>query len=125
MDKKKFAEIESDSDGLKTYEYLVNHLNDLTDEELTEIIDKMARLDHSGQYLASGIKYMNGLDHDRYAQHIKRMTSSVIDRDREHKYIGDLISLLYGADYYDRVPDLLDDNNFRRMYKRLFPDGAL
>lgn len=113
------------ADGLKTYEFIVNHLHELSNEQLTEVVNNLAQIDHTGQYLASGVRYMNGIDSFKYSHHIKHMTALTIDRDREHNFIGDLISNLYGADYYDRVTEFSDDDNFRRMFKRLYPDGAL
>lgn len=125
MKQEDLKHLESDRDGLQTYEYLVNNIHDLSDEELTQIVDHLAQRDHSGQYLASGIRYMNGVDKFKFGKHIERMTAMTIDRDREHKFIGDLIIRLYGADYYDKAVEFKDDDNFRRMFKRLYPDGAL
>lgn len=126
MTKEEILELENDTDGLKTYEFMANHLYELNDEQLSELVDNMARVDLSAQFLASGARYMNALDANRYASHINRMVALTIDRDREHRYIGDLIVALYGPDYADRAAELAaGDNNFRRMYKRLFPEGAL
>lgn len=125
MLEKEIKELEKDIDGLRTYEFLVNNLESLDNEQLTAIVDRLATVDHSGQYLASGVRYMNGVDKVKYSDHIKRMTALTIDRDREHKFIGDLILNLYGANYYDRTTEFANDDNFRRMYKRLYPDGAL
>ncbi len=126
MTKEEILELENDTDGLKTYEFLANHLYELNDEQLSELVDNMARVDLSAQFLASGARYMNALDSERYAPHINRMVALTIDRDREHRYIGDLIEALYGPDYAERAEALAaGDNNFRRMYKRLFPNGAL
>lgn len=125
MKKDDLKDLISEQDGLKTYEFLVNHLNGLDDSQLKDVISSLEKADRTGQYLASGVRYLNAIDSDKYAEHISHMTSMIIDRDREHKYISDLIQNLYGADYYDRVDELAADNNFRRMYKRLYPDGAL
>lgn len=125
MTQEELGKVKEDTAGLKTYEFMVNHLDELTDDQLVDVIDHMATVDHSGQYLASGVRYMNGVDRAKYSSHISRMTSMIIDRDREHRYISELITSLYGADYYDHVKELAKDNNFRRMYKRLFPSKTL
>lgn len=125
MLKEEIKKIEHEKDELKTYEFLANHLYDMDDEDLSRIVNVLDNADRSGQYLASGVRYMKAMDSERFGEHIRRMTSLIIDRDREHKYIGDLISFLYGAEYYDHVEELSSDNNFRRMYKRLFPGKGL
>lgn len=125
MTKEEIRALENDPDGLVTYEYLANHLTELKEEQLAELVENMARVDLSAQYLASGARYMHALDAARYARHVERMISLTIDRDREHRYLGELIMAIYGADYYNRVEELsAKDDNFRRMYKRLHPDGA-
>lgn len=125
MKKEDLEKIKKAQDGLTVYEFLVNNLEDMDSDDMKLIVDVLDRADRTGQYLASGARYMNALDKDKYDEHIKRMTSLTIDRDREHNYISDLITALYGAEYYDRVKELAGDDNFRRMYKRLFPEGAL
>lgn len=125
MIKEQLKQIETGKDVLKTYEFLANHLFELEDDDLRKIVDVLDDADRSGQYLASGARYLNAIDNERFKDHIRRMTSLTIDRDREHKYIGELISALYGAEYFNRVEELSSDSNFRRMYKRLFPEGAL
>ena len=52
------------------------------------------------------------------------MASNYIDKDRERKYIGSLLEALWGADYHDNADKLREtDDNFRRIYKRMFPKG--
>ena len=125
MTQEEIKNLEKDADGMKTYEFLVNNIESLTDEQLTDVIDNLAQKDHSGQYLASGVKYMNAINANKYRSHIQKMTSMTIDRDREHHFLGDLIQNLYGEDYYNRVEQYKDDDNFRRMYKRLYPTGVI
>ena len=85
--------LSADTDGLLTYEYMANHIDGI-DEVLDTLIDRMMTVD--------------------------RIAAS-IDKDREHKYIGDLLTL-WGDDYQNRVDELnASDNNFRRIYKRLYP----
>ncbi len=52
--------------------------------------------------------------------------AGAIDKDREHKYLPDLLQGLYGADYEVRAKELIAaDDNFRRIYKRLFPTTVI
>lgn len=52
------------------------------------------------------------------------MVAAAIEKDRERRYIADLLESLYGADYRDRVDQLnASDDNFRRIYKRVYPKG--
>lgn len=126
MTKEDISRLEKDPDGLITYEYLANHLENMSAEELDAVIDNMARVDLSAQYLASGARYLHALDGDFFATQVKRMVALTIDRDREHRYIADLMTAIYGTDYTARAVELAtDDNNFRRMYKRLYPEGII
>lgn len=118
--------LRDDTDGLVTYEFLANNLYNLTTEELDTVVQNLADVDLSAQYLASSARYLNALDAEQYAPQIKYLAALTIDRDREHRYIGDLIEALYGPDYAANAAALAEnDNNFRRMYKRLYPEGAL
>lgn len=125
MKEEQIKTFEKTADGMKTYEFLVDNLEQLTDEQLVEIVNHLAEVDHSGQYLASGIRYLNGVDKFKYSHHIDRMVAVTIDKDREHKYISELMMYLYGAEYYNHITDFENDDNFRRMYKRLHPSGKI
>ena len=51
------------------------------------------------------------------------MVEAAIDRDREHRYISQLLPALWGDDFMARAEQLrISDNNFRRIYKRIYPD---
>lgn len=119
-------ELRNDSDGLRTYEYLANNLESLSAEDMEELIDNMSNVDLTGQFLASGARYLHALDPERYAEAVRRMVALTIDRDRERNFIPDLLTALYGPDYCEHVEELsLNDNNFRRMYKRVYPNSPL
>ena len=48
------------------------------------------------------------------------------DKDRERVYIGSLLTDIWGPDYMDKASELAAaDNNFRRIYKRLYPAGII
>ncbi len=112
--------LSNDTDGLMTYEYIANHINDI-DPVIDMLIDQMISVDMNGQFLVSAARYLSAIDKDKYHEGISRLIAAAIDKDREHKYIGDLLTL-WGNDYESRLDELnATDNNFRRIYKRLFP----
>lgn len=115
----------SDRDGLANYEYLANNIG-RCDEDIPAIIDNMQRVDLTGQYMASAARFLHAIDAEHYAEAVRRLVALTIDRDRERRYLGDLMTSIYGEDYAERTPQLIaTDNNFRRMYKRLFPDSPM
>lgn len=112
--------LSADTDGLLTYEYMANHIDGI-DAVLDTLIDRMIAVDMNGQFLVSAARYLSAIDAAKYAEGISRLIAASIDKDREHKYIGDLLTL-WGDDYQNRVDELnASDNNFRRIYKRLYP----
>lgn len=113
--------LKSDSDGLQTYEYIANNIDDI-DGDLPWLVDNMKRVDLNGQFLASAARYLHAIDGARYSAAIKDLVAATIDRDREHKYLPDVMSSIYGEDYQSRAAELIaTDDNFRRIYKRLYP----
>lgn len=121
MDQDLKKELSRDSDGLLTYEYIANHIG-LCDDIMDELIDNMILVDGNGQFVVSAARYLNAIDRERYSGIITRLVASAIEKDRERRYLPSLIESLYGADYMDPVAELsATDNNFRRIYKRLFP----
>lgn len=122
-DLKKLAQ---DPDGLLTYEYLANHIGECEPADIDRLIENMNTVDLTGQFLASAARYLNAIDPEGYAPAVRQLVAGAIDKDREHKYLPDLITALYGADYADRAAQLcLADDNFRRLYKRLCPSSAI
>lgn len=84
------------------------------------LIDQMIAVDKNGQFLVSAARYLSAIDAAKYADGISRLIAAAIDKDREHKYIGDLLTLWPG--YQTQIESLnASDNNFRRIYKRLYP----
>ena len=52
------------------------------------------------------------------------LIKAAIDKDRERVYLGDLAATIWGNDYQSRARQLAEeDDNFRRIYKRLYPNG--
>lgn len=123
MEEKIIKELEKDADGLATYEYLANNV-EVIDDDLDCLTDNLIKVDANGQFLVSAARFLAAVDKERFAGAIDRMVAAAIDKDRERAYIGSLLQSLYGADYPERAEELrVSDNNFRRIYKRLYPKG--
>ena len=119
-DKRQLA---SDADGLRTYEYIANHIDD-ADLDIDFLANNMIAVDTTGQFVVSAARYLHAIDPQRFGEVISRLIASAIDKDREHRYIGDLLQSIWGDDYAERVDELnATDDNFRRIHKRLFPKG--
>ncbi len=117
--------LSTDPDGLQTYEYIANNIGKC-DDDLDRLVDNLRKVDLTGQFMASAARYLNAIDDVRYGDAVRNLVAATIDRDREHRYIGDLMQSLYGENYAERAAELsATDNNFRRMYKRLFPEGLI
>lgn len=118
--------LRQDPDGLLTYEYIANHIGECGPDELDALIENMVIVDRSGQFLASAARYLHAIDPETFSNGIRRLVAATIDRDREHKYLSDLVLGLYGEDYASRAEQLCAcDDNFRRIYKRLFPTNVI
>lgn len=125
MDQELKRELTNDPDGLLTYEYIANHMG-LCDDIMDELVDNMILVDKTGQFIVSAARYLNAIDAERYSSVISRLVAVAIEKDREHRYLPVLIESLYGSDYADRAAELsAADDNFRRLYKRLFPAEGL
>ena len=86
----------------------------------------MISVDLSGQFTASAARYLHAIDAAAYQPAISRLVASTIDKDREHRYLPDILNSIYGPDYADRAAELsASDNNFRRIYKRLYPNSII
>ncbi len=119
-DRKRLA---TDENGLLTYEYIANNI-DTCDADIDELVDNMIRVDLSGQFVVSAARYLAAVDATAFAAPIGRLVAAAIEKDREHKYLPDLLTGIYGDDYAARADELRQtDDNFRRIYKRLFPSG--
>ena len=109
-----------DPDGLLTYEYLANHI-DTIEPVIDEVVEHMKSVDLTGQFVVSAARYLNAIDAEKFAPAISNLISAAIDKDRERRYLPDLLTI-WGPDYANRVDQLnMTDNNFRRIYKRIFP----
>lgn len=119
MDEALKKQLAKDTDGLLTYEYIANHIGQCGDI-MPELVENIVRVDITGQFMVSAARYLAAIDHTSFKSEIDRLVAAAIDRDRERKFIGDLLPSLWGHDYADRVVELAEtDNNFRRIYKRV------
>lgn len=114
--------LEKDSNGLLTYEYIANNI-DSCFEDMDWLVANMIAVDLSGQFVASAARYLYAIDADGYKEFISQLIAAVIEKDREHRYLPDLIQGIWGDDYAQHVEELSKDDNFRRIYKRLYPSG--
>jgi hypothetical protein len=117
--------LSADADGLLTYEYIANHI-DTVEPDLDWLVDNMVKVDLTGQFVISAARYLFAIDATSFAPHIDKLIKAGIEKDREHRYLGDMLMHMYGADYADHAAELsAKDDNFRRIYKRLFPTSAI
>ena len=115
--------LESDSNGLLTYEYIANNMGNI-DDDMPELVDNMIMKDRTGQFVVSTARYLNAIDREKYAASIDLLVKAAIAKDRDHVYLGYLATSLWGADYKEHAEELsTTDDNFRRIFKRLYPVG--
>ena len=115
--------LDSDTNGLLTYEYIANNMGSI-DDDLPALVDNMIMKDRTGQFVVSTARYLNAIDCDKYAPSIDMLVKAAIAKDRDHVYLAYLASSLWGADYKEHAAELsAKDDNFRRIYKRLYPVG--
>lgn len=117
--------LEKDETGLLTYEYIANNINnaDLA-QEIDDLVDNIINVDKSGQFDVSTARYLNAIDKVKYNSQIDRLIKAAIVADRERAYLPDLAASIWGNDYKERSSSLIAaDDNFRRIYKRLYPIG--
>lgn len=123
MDEEIKKRLAADPDGLITYEFIANNIDSI-DPVLPELVDNMISVDACGQFCVSAARYLNAIDAEKHAPAVSRLIAAAIDKDRERAYIGQLLPDIWGADYAERVDELnASDNNFRRIYKRIYPTG--
>lgn len=116
----------ADPDGLLTYEYIANHIADLSAADMEALAENMINVDRTGQFVVSAARYLSATDRELFAGPIATLIAAAIDKDRERRYLGDLLQAIYGPDYASRADELsASDDNFRRIYKRLFSNSPL
>ncbi len=117
--------LSQDPDGLLTYEYIANHIGDC-DDIMEELVDNMILVDPTGQFMVSAARYLYAINPEAYADSISRLIATAIEKDRERRYLPDLVTAIWGEDYQDHAEELMaSDDNFRRIYKRITPAAGI
>ena len=112
-----------EKEGMSVYEYIVDHA-DTCAEEMPRLISQLKSVDTSGQFLASTARYLCAIDRDKFEPWLAPLIEGAIEKDRERRYIGSLLQSIWGDDYMERADELRQsDNNFRRIFKRIHPEG--
>ena len=121
MDQDLKKELERDSDGLLTYEYIANHIG-LCDDIMDELIDNMILVDGNGQFVVSAARYLNAIDREHYSGIITRLVASAIEKDRERRDLPSHTESRDGPDAREHAAELsATDTTGRRISKRLCP----
>lgn len=116
--------LENDPDGMTTYEYIVNNYESCADL-MPDLVENLVKVDRSGQFLASSARFLCAVDRERFSPWIPELIEAAISKDRERRYIGSLLEAIWGPDYKENAAQLsLSDDNFRRIYKRIFPSES-
>ncbi len=117
--------LNADPDGLLTYEYIANHIG-LCDDDMPALVDNIIRVDKSGQITVSAALYLHATGAQKHSEFVDKLIAASLEKDREHKYIIDLLPGIWGADYKEHAEELSRTNdNFRRIYKRIYAQGII
>ena len=115
--------LEKDPNGLMTYEFIANNINNV-DGLMPDLVENIIRVDKTGQFIVSTARYLHAINPQKFADCIDRLVKAAITRDRDHVYLNDLAVTLWGTDFRNRAKELCEtDDNFRRIFKRLYPVG--
>ena len=121
MDEALKKKLQKDPNGLETYEYIANHIGRV-DDIMDELVDNIIEVDRSGQFVVSTARYLHAIDSNKYAQNIDTLIKAAIAKARDRVYLADLAATIWGNDYQGKAQELMaHDDNFRRIYKRLYP----
>ncbi|MDE7115078.1 MAG: hypothetical protein K2O56_01465 [Muribaculaceae bacterium] len=114
-----------EEEGMQIYEYIVDNAES-DSLQMGDMVMKLRNADTTGQFLCSTARYLAAVDRERFDRWIAPLVEGAIEKDRDRRYIGSLLEALWGADYMERAEELkASDDNFRRIYKRIYSEGAL
>ncbi len=117
--------LSEDKDGMATYDYIVNNVDTCLDT-MPELIENLKRVDVSGQFLASTARFLCAVDREKFSEWLTPLIEGAIEKDRERRYIGSLLQAIWGKDYMEKADELKEtDDNFRRIYKRIYPANGI
>ena len=117
------SKLAKDTNGLLTYEYIANHINSI-DDMMPDLVENMIRVDKTGQFVVRTARYLHAIAPNKFSQSIDTLIKAAIEKDRNRAYLADLVASIWGKDYQERAAELnATDDNFRRIYKRLYPVG--
>lgn len=117
--------LSGDTDGMATYDYIVNNV-DTCLESMPQLVENLRRADISGQFLASTARFLCAVDREKFSGWITPLIEGAIEKDSERRYIGSLLQAIWGNDYMERADQLKsEDDNFRRIYKRIYPGEGI
>lgn len=114
-----------EEEGMQIYEYIVDNAESDT-LQMGDMVMKLRHADTTGQFLCSTARYLAAVNRERFDQWIAPLVEGAIEKDRDRRYIGSLLEALWGADYADHAEELKEkDDNFRRIYKRIYTEGPI
>lgn len=117
--------LSGDQDGMATYDYIVNNVDTCIDD-MDELVGNLRRVDICGQFLASTARFLWAVDSVKFSPWMKPLIEGAIEKDRERRYIGSLLQAIWGKDYMEHADELkASDDNFRRIYKRIYPGDSI
>ena len=96
------------------------------DEDMPVLADNIIRVDMTGQITVSAALYLHATGAEKYGEIIDKLIAASLSKDREHKYIVDLLSGIWGEDYKSHAEELKQtSDNFRRIYKRVYVNDII
>ena len=123
IDTEQQNKLRNDPNGLATYEFIANNIGNV-EADMPWLVNNIIDVDRTGQFVVSTARYLHAIDSDKYADCIDLLVKAAIVKDRDRAYLRDLTASLWGADYKERATEIAaNDDNFRRIYKRLYPVG--
>ena len=72
--------LNSDTDGLLTYEYIANHMGSC-DEDMPVLADNIIRVDMTGQITVSAALYLHATGAEKYREIIDKLIAASLSKD--------------------------------------------